>query len=100
VSLLVATGVNAQGYREILGIVEGAKEDKASWLAFLKHLKDWGLSGVRLIIGDGLPRVRRGRRGCLSRRDAHTHCIRTSGLQDWIGVFSFLFASNRRPLRR
>ena len=31
VSLLVAIGVNADGYREILGIVEGAKEDKAGW---------------------------------------------------------------------
>src|SRR5579872_5952817 len=39
VSLLVAISVNAEGYREILGIVEGAKEDKASWTAFLRHLK-------------------------------------------------------------
>ena len=31
VSLLVAIGVNADGYRELLGIVEGAKEDKAGW---------------------------------------------------------------------
>jgi putative transposase len=52
VSLLVATSVNGEGYREILGIVEGAKEDNASWLAFLKHLKDRGLAGVRLIISD------------------------------------------------
>ena len=52
VSLLVAIGVNAEGYREILGIVEGAKEDKASWLRFLKHLKDRGLTGARLIISD------------------------------------------------
>ena len=52
VSLLVATSVNGEGYREILGIVEGAKEDKAGWLSFLKHLKDRGLAGVRLIISD------------------------------------------------
>ena len=52
VSLLVATSVNGEGHREILGIVEGAKEDKASWLGFLKHLKDRGLAGVRLIICD------------------------------------------------
>ena len=31
VSLLVAIGVNAEGYREILGICEGAKEDKKGW---------------------------------------------------------------------
>jgi transposase-like protein len=52
VSLLVAIGVNGEGYREILGICEGAKEDKAGWSAFLKHLKERGLAGVRLIISD------------------------------------------------
>jgi putative transposase len=52
VSLLVAIGVNADGYREILGISEGAKEDKAGWSGFLKHLKSRGLRGVRLIISD------------------------------------------------
>ena len=52
VSLLVAIAVNADGYREILGIVEGAKEDKAGWSGFLKHLKERGLSGVELVISD------------------------------------------------
>ena len=52
VSLLVAIAVNGEGYREILGIVEGAKEDKAGWSGFLKHLKERGLKGVRLIISD------------------------------------------------
>src|SRR3974390_2804264 len=52
VSLLVAIGVNDDGYREILGICEGAKEDKAGWSAFLKHLKERGLNSVRLIISD------------------------------------------------
>jgi putative transposase len=52
VSLLVAISVNAEGYREILGIVEGAKEDKAGWSGFLAHLKGRGLAGVRLIISD------------------------------------------------
>jgi hypothetical protein len=47
VSLLVAIGVNGEGYREILGICEGAKEDKAGWSGFLKHLKERGLRGVR-----------------------------------------------------
>jgi putative transposase len=48
VSLRVAIGVNGHGYREILAICEGAKEDKAGWTAFLKHLN----AGVRLIISD------------------------------------------------
>ncbi len=52
VSLLVAIGVNDDGYREILGIVEGAKEDKKGWSAFLKHLKTRGLKGVELVISD------------------------------------------------
>jgi transposase-like protein len=48
-TLLVAIGVNESGYREILGICEGAKEDKSGWSGFLKHLKERGLKGVRLI---------------------------------------------------
>jgi transposase-like protein len=52
VSLLVAFGVNEEGYREILGIVEGAKEDKSGWQGFLRHLKERGLKGVKLIISD------------------------------------------------
>ena len=38
--------------REILGICEGAKEDKSGWSNFLRHLVDRGLSGVKLIISD------------------------------------------------
>ena len=52
VSILVAIGVNKEGYREILGVAEGAKEDKASWTAFLRYLKGRGLKGVELIISD------------------------------------------------
>lgn len=52
VSVLVAIGVNKEGYREILGVAEGAKEDKASWSAFLRYLKERGLKGVELIISD------------------------------------------------
>src|ERR1700742_558839 len=43
VSLLVAISVNAEGYREILGIVEGAKEEKAGWGGCRAHLKGRGL---------------------------------------------------------
>ncbi len=52
VSVLVAIGVNQDGYREVLGVAEGTKEDKASWQAFLRHLKGRGLQGVKLFIGD------------------------------------------------
>jgi transposase-like protein len=52
VSLLVAIGVNEEGFREVLAVAEGAKEDKASWTAFLRHLKERRLQGVRLFISD------------------------------------------------
>lgn len=52
VSVLVAIGVNSSGYRKILGVCEGAKEDKAGWSGFLRHLKERGLTGVRLFITD------------------------------------------------
>ena len=52
VSVLVATGVSSTGYRKILGVAEGAKEDKAGWSSFLRHLKERGLAGVKLIISD------------------------------------------------
>ncbi len=52
VSILVAIGVNQDGFREVLGVMEGAKEDKPSWIAFLRHLKERGLNGVRLFISD------------------------------------------------
>ena len=39
VSVLAAIGVDGDGYRRILGVSEGHKEDKAGWLGFLKDLK-------------------------------------------------------------
>ncbi len=52
VSILVAIGVNRQGYREVLGVAEGAKEDKQSWTKFLRYLKERGLKGPMLFISD------------------------------------------------
>jgi transposase-like protein len=52
VSVLVAIGVNQEGYREVLGVAEGAKEDKEGWTRFLRYLKDRGLKGVRLVTSD------------------------------------------------
>jgi putative transposase len=52
VSVLVAIGVGADGYRQILGVAEGQKEDLEGWRGFLRHLKDRGLAGVQLIISD------------------------------------------------
>ena len=52
VSILVAIGVNEEGCREIIGAAEGMKEDRESWRTFFVWLKERGLAGVRLIIGD------------------------------------------------
>lgn len=52
VSILVAIGVSNDGCREIIGAAEGMKEDKESWRTFFVWLKERGLTGVRLIIGD------------------------------------------------
>lgn len=52
ISVLVAVGVDQDGYRHMLGAKEGAKEDKESWIAFLRYLKSRGLSGVQLFVSD------------------------------------------------
>lgn len=52
VAVLVAIGVDSEGYRTILGFAEGCKEDKTSWSNFLRYLKARGLKGVKLFISD------------------------------------------------
>lgn len=52
VSVLVAIGVSQTGYREVLAVGEGAKEDKASWTNFLREMKQRGLKGVELFVSD------------------------------------------------
>uniref|UniRef100_UPI0028A5C41C IS256 family transposase n=2 Tax=Thermocatellispora tengchongensis TaxID=1073253 RepID=UPI0028A5C41C len=52
VHVLVATAVNADGRREILGLDVTSAEDGAGWLAFLRGLVARGLSGVQLVISD------------------------------------------------
>jgi len=52
VHALLATGVNADGYREILGLHVTTTEDGAGWLAFYRDLAARGLSGVALVTSD------------------------------------------------
>ena len=52
VSVAVATGVNREGKREVLGIDVGTSEDGAFWLAFLRSLAARGLGGVELVTSD------------------------------------------------
>ncbi len=52
VHALVATGINADGHREILGIQVTSSEDGAGWLGFFRDLVARGLAGVRLVTSD------------------------------------------------
>ena len=52
VHALVATGINPDGHREILGLHVTTSEDGAGWLAFFRDLLARGLSGVRLVTSD------------------------------------------------
>ena len=52
VSVVVATAVNGEDKREIIGMDVGTSEDGAFWLAFLRSLSARGLSGVELVVSD------------------------------------------------
>lgn len=52
VAVLVAVGVDRDGFRDVLGVAEGAREDLESWRNFMRHLKERGLKGVRLFVTD------------------------------------------------
>lgn len=52
VSILVAIGINREGHREVIGVTEGMKEDRASWEQFFRGMIERGLKGVRLVVGD------------------------------------------------
>lgn len=49
---VVATGITAEGSREVLGVDVGDSEDEVFWRGFLRSLKARGLGGVRLVISD------------------------------------------------
>ena len=51
-TVMVAIGVNGDGYREVIGCAEGFTESKECWRDFLSWLKSRGLRGVRMFTGD------------------------------------------------
>lgn len=51
-SVLIAVGINRDGYREVLGLMIGDSESEATWSAFFAWLKDRGLTGVDLVVSD------------------------------------------------
>ena len=52
VSVLVAIGVSTSGFREILGVAEGSREDVESWRQFLRYLRERGLEQIDLVVSD------------------------------------------------
>ena len=51
-SVLVAIGVDDTGRREVVGVAEGMKEDRAQPGQFVRSMIERGLRGVRLVVGD------------------------------------------------
>ncbi|HWH45502.1 MAG TPA: IS256 family transposase [Thermoleophilaceae bacterium] len=51
-AVVIATGVRADGGREVLGLAVGDSEDGAFWTAFLRSLRARGLAGVKRVISD------------------------------------------------
>ena len=77
--MVVAIGINALGYREVLGIAVGDSEAEGFWRQFLGSLKERGLDGTRLVISDahlGLTAsIRRMFQGCCWQR-CRVHFLR------------------------
>src|SRR5260370_815796 len=51
-AVVIATGVNLEGRREVLGFDVVPSESEEGWSAFFKNLKERGLKGVKLVISD------------------------------------------------
>ena len=50
--VMIAVGINTEGYREVLGLMLGDSESEASWREFFSWLKDRNLRGVELVVSD------------------------------------------------
>jgi putative transposase len=65
-AVVIATGITAEGSREILGVDIGDSEDETFWTRFLRSLKDRGLGGVRLVISDAHAGLKASIRKCFN----------------------------------
>jgi putative transposase len=65
-AVVVATGITAQGGREVLGVDIGDSEDETFWARFLRSLRRRGLAGVRLVISDAHAGLKAAIRKCFS----------------------------------
>ena len=71
-AVVIATGVSADGRREVLGFAVGDSEAGAFWTAFLRSLKARGLHGVQLVISDAHTGLKAARRLDPARRQLAT----------------------------
>ncbi len=65
-AVVIATGITANGEREVLGVDIGDSEDETFWTKFLRSLKTRGLSGVRLVISDAHAGLKAAIRKCFT----------------------------------
>jgi putative transposase len=81
-AVLVATGIDPAGERQVLGVSVSLSEQEAHWKAFLKALKDRGLHGVQLVISDdhaGLGAARRAILGSVPWQRCQFHLQQNAG---------------------
>jgi putative transposase len=80
-AVVVAIGINALGYREVLGIAVGDSEAEGFWRQFLGSLKERGLTGTRLVISDAhlelTVAIKRMFQGCNWRRTERCAALRS-----------------------
>lgn len=65
-AVVIATGITANGGREVLGVDVGDSEDETFWTGFLRSLKARGLGGVRLVISDAHAGLKAAIRRCFT----------------------------------
>jgi putative transposase len=65
-AVVIATGITANGDREVLGVDIGDSEDETFWTRFLRSLRDRGLGGVRLVISDAHAGLKASIRKCFT----------------------------------
>ena len=104
VAAMVATGINNDGYREILGIQLGSGETKEGWLTFFRDLAARGLSGVTLITSDahaGLVEAAGAVFGDASWQRCRTHyaanLMSVCPKSEWLGVKTLLHSVYTQP---
>ena len=109
VSVVVATAVNSEGKREIVGMDVGTSEDGAFWLAFLRSLVARGLGGVELVVSDAHQGLRDAIAtvfGGASWQRCRTHFMTNlltrvpRRAQPWVATTWYAPSTSSRPLRR